>query len=167
MATVAEQLRTARTAHNLTVQQVAETLKIRSDHVRALEEGNYDVFTAPVYIKGFVRSYARLVKLDPAGIMATLGEELGQTSNFAEPPPLTDERRTALDVFMLQLSQFSWRKALVVLAAAALVGLGVWAVLAWGDRRANDPLKNIKPGLYQGAPGVGDVLPLPSTSPRR
>ena len=48
MSTVAEQLRQAREARNLTVQQVAEITKIRTDHVRAVEEGNYDVFSAPV-----------------------------------------------------------------------------------------------------------------------
>ena len=52
MATVAEQLRTAREARNLTVEQIADTLKMRTDHVRALEEGDYDVFSAPVYIRG-------------------------------------------------------------------------------------------------------------------
>ena len=56
MSTVAEQLREAREAQNLTVYQVAEITKIRTDHIRALDEGNYDVFSAPVYIRGSVRS---------------------------------------------------------------------------------------------------------------
>ena len=42
MSTVAEQLRTAREAKNLTVQQVADVTKIRTDHVRALEEGDFN-----------------------------------------------------------------------------------------------------------------------------
>ena len=58
MASVAEQLRAAREAKNLTVSQVAETTKIRGDHIRALEEGNYNVFVAPVYSRGFIRTYA-------------------------------------------------------------------------------------------------------------
>ena len=36
MPTVAEQLRTAREAQGLTVYQVAEITKIRTDHIRAL-----------------------------------------------------------------------------------------------------------------------------------
>src|SRR5712664_3601126 len=64
MSTVAEQLHLAREAKSLTVHQVAEVTKIRSDHIRALEEGNFDVFSAPVYIRGFIRTYATLLKLD-------------------------------------------------------------------------------------------------------
>ena len=88
MATVGEQLRRAREARNLTVEQVAEITKIRTDHVRALEEGNYDVFSAPVYIKGFVRTYSTLLKEDVPATMAALEAELGQTHRFAEAPAL-------------------------------------------------------------------------------
>src|SRR6266404_9003813 len=70
MSTVAEQLHLAREAKNLTVHQVAEVTKIRTDHIRALEEGNFNIFSAPVYIKGFVRTYATLLKLDVAEVMA-------------------------------------------------------------------------------------------------
>src|SRR5207253_137981 len=45
MSTVAEQLRLAREARNLTVHQVADITKIRTDHIRALEEGNFDMFS--------------------------------------------------------------------------------------------------------------------------
>jgi len=57
MATVGEQLRLAREAQNLNVYQVAEITKIKTDHIRALESGTYDMFSAPVYIRGFIRSY--------------------------------------------------------------------------------------------------------------
>ena len=64
MPSVGEQLRAAREAQNLTVYQVAEVTKIRTDHIRALDDGNYDVFSAPVYVRGFVRSYGTMLKLD-------------------------------------------------------------------------------------------------------
>src|SRR2546428_14093880 len=122
MPTVAEQLRDAREAQNLTVYQVAEITKIRTDHIRALEEGNFNVFSAPVYIRGFVRSYATLLKLDVPQIMAALEAELGQTKNFREPPPLSDQRRRVVDFLMLQLSKMDWRKGLMGLGVIA--GLG-------------------------------------------
>ena len=78
MSTVAEQLRSAREARKLTVYQVAETTKIRTDHIRALEEGNYEMFSAPVYIRGSVKNYAMLLKLDVPQIMAVLDAELGR-----------------------------------------------------------------------------------------
>ena len=87
MSTVAEQLRQAREARGLTVQQVVEITKIRTDHLAALEQGNYDVFSAPVYIRGFVRGYSALLKLDVPQVMASLDAELRATRRFAEPPP--------------------------------------------------------------------------------
>ena len=89
MSTVAEQLRAAREAKNLTIYQVAETTKIRTDHIRALEDGNYEMFSAPVYIRGSVKNYAILLKLDVPAVMAALNVELGQTEKFKEPPPFT------------------------------------------------------------------------------
>src|SRR5438067_13829051 len=85
MPTVAEQLRTSREAKGLTVYQVAEITKIKTDHVRALEEGNYDAFSAPVYIRGFVRTYANLLKLDVPALMDALDGELGRAQKFHEP----------------------------------------------------------------------------------
>ena len=77
MSTVAEQLRQAREAKNLTVQQVVEITKIRTDHLRALEEGNFDVFSAPVYIRGFVRSYANLAQAGRAANHGGAGNGAG------------------------------------------------------------------------------------------
>jgi cytoskeletal protein RodZ len=162
MSTVAEQLRQAREAKNLTIQQVAEITKIRTDHLRALEEGNFNVFAAPVYIRGFIRTYATLLKLDVTQTMAALEGELGQTQKFAEPPALTVPPRGTLDFVMLQLSKVSWRKGLLGLGAALVVLGGVAGCLAWRHYRSSAPLKGMKPGVYQSSHGTpGDTLPLP------
>src|SRR5258707_13943824 len=111
MPTVADQLRQAREAQNLTLHQVAEVTKIRTDHIRALEEGNFNIFSAPVYIKGFVRTYATLLKLDVPQVMATLDEVLGQTKKFREPPPLSEQPSKPLYFATLQISQLNLRMA--------------------------------------------------------
>ncbi len=168
MTSVAEQLHAAREARSLTVHQVAEVTKIRTDHIRALEEGNFDVFSAPVYIKGFVRTYATLLKLDVAQLMAALEAELGQTEKFREPPPLTAQPRGIVDFLTLQLSKLSWRMAKVLLVAlAALVVLG-GGVLWWRHHQRADPLANLGTGVYQPAqPAAGETLPLPPAKPAK
>ena len=75
MPTVAEQLRAAREAKNLSINEVADVTKIRTDHIRALEEGNFDMFVAPVYIRGFARTYATLIKLDVPQVIKALEAE--------------------------------------------------------------------------------------------
>ncbi len=167
MSTVAEQLRQAREAKQLTVQRVAEITKIRTDHLRALEEGNFDVFTAPVYIKGFVRTLSTLLKLDVPQVMAALEAELNQTKKFAEPPPLTTQPRGVLDFLMLQLSRIDWRKGALALAVIVVLVASAVGYAAWRHHRHADPLKNLKPGVYQPQRPAGDTLPLPSSPPRR
>jgi len=167
MSTVAEQLRQARQAQNLTVHQVAEVTKIRTDHLRALEDGNYETFSAPVYIRGFVRNYATLLKLDLPPIMAALNSELGQTEKFREAPSLSGAGRGPLDLLMFRLSRVNWRRALVALGAVVLLAAIAVAYLGWRHAKAADPLKGVKPGLYQPAQTPGETLPLPPAAPRR
>ncbi|HMP81224.1 MAG TPA: helix-turn-helix transcriptional regulator [Verrucomicrobiota bacterium] len=162
MSTVAVQLREAREARNLTIHQVAEATKIRTDHIRALEEGNYDVFAAPVYIRGFVRAYAQLLKLDSEQVMASLDDELSDTEKFREPPPLTDRSNGVLDIITLQLSKVNWRKSLVVLGVLLVIGGVIAAVSLWLHHRDADPLADLPPGVYQSQqPGTGEVVPAP------
>lgn len=163
MSTVAEQLHQARQARNLTIEHVAEITKIRGDHLRALEEGNFDMFSAPVYIRGFVRTYSTLLKLNVSEVMAALDAELGQTKKFAEPPPLSEHPRGALDFVMLQLSRIDWRKGVLVLGGGVLLGGALVAYTVWRHSRTGDPLKNLKPGMYQPTQNVsGETLPIPA-----
>lgn len=163
MSTVADQLRQAREARKLTINQVADVTKIRTDHIRALEQGNYSVFSAPVYIRGFVRVYAVLLKLDGAQIMRSLDAELSETEKFREPPPLTDRPKGILDFVTLQLSKVDWRKGVIALAAFLAIAVVITIASIWIHYRNSDPLADLPPAVYQSnKPGGGDVLPLPS-----
>jgi len=167
MSPVAQQFQQAREARHLTVQQVAEFTKMRADHIRAFEEGNFDVFSAPVYIRGFVRTYSSLLKLDTASMIAALDSELGQTKKFAEHPPLSDRKRGIVDFLTLQLSKLDWRVAAALGAVLVLVVGITLGMIAWRHYRTADPLKNLKPGIYEPkAKQSGETLPLP-TQPKK
>jgi cytoskeletal protein RodZ len=166
MATVGDQLHQAREARRLTVEQVAEITKIRSDHLRALEEGNFNVFSAPVYIRGFVRCYSTLLKLDVPHVMLALEAELGQNRKFAEPPPLSNRPRGVLDFLMLQLAKAGWQKSLAWLGTAlAVLGL-LFGYTLWRHWPTADPLQGLKPAVYK-PHSPGQTLPLPPTAPKK
>ena len=168
MPTVAEQLRAAREARKLSVNEVAEITKIRGDHIRALEEGNFDVFVAPVYIRGFARTYATLLKLDVPQLIKALDAELHQTEKFAEPPPLTDEDKGALDFVTLQLSKVNLRQGAILLGILVTVVAVVASVWIWRKQHAADPLKNLPPAKYSSPTNhSGEKLPLPAPTPRK
>jgi cytoskeletal protein RodZ len=160
MPTVAEQLRAGREAKKLTLNQVAEKTKIRADHLLALEEGNFGVFSAPIYIRGSVKNYASLLKLDLPQILAELDAELKGTEKFSVPPPFTDESDKPLDHAMFLLAKLNWKMAL---AAAAIIGVVLVVVvvnLVLKHNQAHDPLAGLPPAVYQPA-NSGDTLPLP------
>jgi cytoskeletal protein RodZ len=163
MPTVAELLRQAREERGWTVHQLADMTKIRTDHIRALEEGNYDVFAAPVYIQGFVRTCATLLKLDVSTVMATLDGELGQTKKFREHPRLTGESRNFIDFIMLQFSKINWRVGLPLAALGILIVGGILAYRTIKLRQSEDPLKDLGPGVYQ--PKRNDVIVAPALPP--
>lgn len=168
MSAVAEKLRAAREAQGLTVYQVAEVTKIKTDHVRALDDGNFDVFPAPVYIRGFIRTYAALLKLDVGEIMAELEAELAGSKKFSQPPSLSGPPRGPLDHLMYQLSKLNWRIVLPLLALTIIVLGSVFGYRAWRNHKTADPLVNLGPGLYQSPQkSPGELLPLPTNLPAR
>ena len=161
MSTVAEQLCAAREARKLTIQQVADATKIRTDHIRALEEGNFNVFSAPIYIRGSVKNYAMLLKLDVPQIMAVLTEELGRTEKFSEPPPLTEASNTPLDRLMFLLSKLNWKFGVAGAAVLGMVLIVFFAAFAWRHHKHTDALAGLQPAVYQTA-NSGQTLPLAS-----
>ena len=158
MSTVAEQLRAGREARKLTIAQVAEVTKIRTDLIRALEEGNFDMFSATIYIRGSVKNYATLLKLDVPQIMAVLTDELGQTEKFSEPPPLTEASNTPLDRLMFLLSKLNWK---VGMAGAVVLGIALVIFFASRQHKRSDPLAGLQPAVYQPA-NSSQMLPLTS-----
>jgi cytoskeleton protein RodZ len=64
----------------MTVAEIAQQLKLSPWQVEALEAGDYRRLPGSVFVRGFIRNYARLVKLDPASL-------LGATE--AQPPSAT------------------------------------------------------------------------------
>ena len=69
---VGEQLRQAREALGLQVGDIAQTLKLGSRQVEALESGDWQHLPGQTFIRGFVRNYARLVQVDSAPLMLQL-----------------------------------------------------------------------------------------------
>ena len=160
MSTVAEQLRVAREASNLSVEDVADLTKIRSDRVRALEAGQYNAFSATIYIRGSVKNYAKVLKLDEAKLLAALDAELKGTEKFSEPPPLVEAKKTFVDTLLLLGAKLNWKIGFAGIIAIVLIAIGGASVWAWRHHQASDPLKNLSPAVYQPA-NSGDTLPLP------
>ena len=65
MQTIGERLEEARKRKGISIREAAETTKIRSDYLQKFEANSFDIDLPPLYIRGFLRSYARYLDLDP------------------------------------------------------------------------------------------------------
>lgn len=155
MPSVAEQLRAARDDRKMTIHQLADTTKIKTDHIRSLEQGDYSPFSAPVYIRGNVKAIARALHLDPSPVLSDLDIELAQTSQFSAPPSLVPKKKGFLDWLMLQISKLQLQLLAPYIVFALLLGGIAWGYLIWRERQSSDPLANLGAGIYQGQPVVG------------
>ena len=162
-SSVGEQLRKARETRRLTVSQVADATKIKSDHITALEESDFSPFSAPVYIRGYTKNLARHYNLDVPNVVADLDAELAQTKEFSEPPSLIPREKGVVDWITLQLSKLNLRLFLPLIALALIVSLLVWGYTAWRRHRSADPLSNLGAGFYKAPPekSVVEYLPFP------
>jgi cytoskeletal protein RodZ len=89
MAALGEEFRSAREARGLTVAEVAERLHIRSFYLAAIEDEDWTAIGAPVYVRGFMRTYARFLGIDAESAVARLGSLANPASAPSEAAGVT------------------------------------------------------------------------------
>ncbi|MBR9869592.1 MAG: DUF4115 domain-containing protein [Gammaproteobacteria bacterium] len=95
---VGQQLKRAREAKGLSVSAVAEQQHLRPSVVQAIEAGDYEKIDTELFLKGYVRAYARQVGLNADSVIRDLDAELAPARKRREEAlqtsPLVDiERR--------------------------------------------------------------------------
>jgi len=65
-----EDLRKIRTALEVTLEKIAEVTNVRIGILKAIEEDKFDLFLPMVYLKGFLKSYARCLQVDESIIIS-------------------------------------------------------------------------------------------------
>jgi Helix-turn-helix domain len=67
-------LREGRNARGLSVEDVARVTRIQQRTLERLEEGRFEELPADVFVRGFIRNYARCVGIDPQEALARYGD---------------------------------------------------------------------------------------------
>ena len=86
MMDIGSQLRAAREAQNLTLDQAFKGTRIKMSFLEAIEANQFDVLPGPVQARGFVRSYANFLGLDGEHLASALDSD---KSGSSEVRPLT------------------------------------------------------------------------------
>ena len=88
-----ETLRRARTAKGITVEDAERVTRIPRKYLEALELENFGILPAPVYARGFLRSYASFLGLEPNELLPFF--PVGHVDEPAlDPLPEVNEPRT-------------------------------------------------------------------------
>ncbi|WP_420139764.1 helix-turn-helix domain-containing protein [Sphingomonas sp.] len=94
---VGEQLRSAREAQGLTIEEMAAATSIPLRHLRTIEAGEYEGLPAATYSVGFIKTLARRLNLDGTQLAAQFRSEIGRTKTEHTqtlPYEPADPRRT-------------------------------------------------------------------------
>ncbi len=84
-------LAAAREAMGLSVEQIADQLKLAPRQVQAIERGDFDALPNRAVTRGFIRAYAKAVRLDPAPLVAMVEVEgaVGHADATVRPTKVT------------------------------------------------------------------------------
>ena len=132
LETVGQDLRAARQRRGDDLATVSKALKIRKDHLEALEEDRLDALPGRTYAVGFVRTYADYLGLDAVQCVERFKAEIAGRESGPTPVsglPAHEEER--------QLPQ-GWLIIAVVMAGLVLFGIYQLAVSA--DRMLREPV---------------------------
>ncbi|MCG6877929.1 MAG: helix-turn-helix domain-containing protein [Deltaproteobacteria bacterium] len=70
-------LRQEREKKGLTYAQISQQTRMRPHFIEAIENGDWDLLPAPTLVKGFIKSYARVLALDEERLLDLYREESG------------------------------------------------------------------------------------------
>lgn len=145
--TVGQDLRAARLRRGDDLASVSRALKIRKDHLEALEEDRFEQLPGRAYAIGFVRSYADYLGIDPVQSVERFKLEIAGRGSDALPaatlPAVEEERQLPHGWIIIA--------AVVVL----LVGYGVYRLAMSADSLVNQPIAAVPTQL---APAPAKVV---------
>ena len=135
---VGAELAAAREARGLGLPEIAQQLKFGVRQLEALEADRFDELPGGTFARGMVRSYARLLKVDPEPLLGRLAGRFDApdsnqlAARFSQPVPFSDNaRRSTLVYFALSLG--------------ILVVIGSFAWQWQRERNAPKPMALVKP----------------------
>jgi len=92
--TVGQQLRQAREKRSLSIEQVARATHMRLHYIRAMEEGNFEAMPSMTQARGFLRTYARFLDLDPEPLLDILNRSHQGQPDELPPAPAHPQPQT-------------------------------------------------------------------------
>ena len=159
MPALGDRFREARESRGLTLSEVAEQIRIRSVYLAAIEDENWPAIGAPIYVRGFLRTYARFLGLNPEEAVAAFNLAMGDRENFEPSPaapsyPETEgERRN--------IAPLLWVACTI---AALLIAYVVYSAIGLRNRTPS-PVASVMTPESSTTPSSGNLGPIRDIGP--
>ncbi|WP_460755498.1 RodZ domain-containing protein [Marinomonas epiphytica] len=114
---IGETLSTQRESLGLDQRQLASELKISIEQVRALEANEFNYFRSPTFVRGFLKSYCRVVQLDASVLIAAFNSLQSDAKPTIQPVDKVNKQSQLGDPFIVLIS---------IVIIAVLVFLAFW-----------------------------------------
>lgn len=148
--TAGDLLKQGREAAGLTREVVAERLNLLLIQVVALEQNDFKRFPGETFVKGHLRSYARLLKLDCDQIL----QAYCGTANTLAPQPVPAEQAFHWRPVRLTKQATQWRRYSGLAAALAVI-VAMWA---WQEHRDRSQVLSLTAATSDSVGGIDSAL---------
>lgn len=143
-------LRGQREVRQVELQTITQSSKINIRYLEALENDRFDLLPATIFVRGFLREYARIVGLDPDEVL-----------NFYLAASARDDVEGGIE--NLSRRPATWpigRTVAVGLVVLAILLFLVWRLFGSGDPDAADDMETMAPPIIEEAPAPPAPEPL-------
>lgn len=144
-------LREAREKLGLSVAEVAAQIKFAPRQIEALEADDYRNLPEVAFLRGFVRSYAKILRLDAEALLANLPQAKAAVPELPQAPSRVS----------FPGGQSEYQQNLIWMTAAALLALVVAGFSYWHYKTPLKPAK--QPAQEIARESSGDVSGQPAT----
>lgn len=178
---IGHQLRAARMARSMSIEDVSRQLRISVQQIEAIEKEDFAKLPGRTFLRGFIRNYTNLMQLDPAPILKLLpqSQPIGVTANSKfQTQELSFTSRKAWSGYDYNLSKghdYREKKGhgfllkAVILLLLLLVGYSIYQSVNWDHISFFNKETNTEVPLDTGdESGMGMMeleLPLPPVIP--
>lgn len=139
---VGEALRAAREHAGLSLNEVADRLKLSLRQLDAIERDDFDALPGATFVRGFVRNYARFLEIDPAPLMEALDGHFPSAANEVANLSRDEQSASAPESDDDESNSNKWM-------VLSLVGIVAGASIVWIFGHNNEPQPDITPVLGQ------------------
>lgn len=152
-------LQAARKAKKLKLPQVAAKLYLSVQCIKDLEADDYKHLRAMIYVRGYIRSYARLLEIEAEPMLSAF-DQLGYSEQFEEREIAESYASTGVQVQKkLELHKQNFLRW----GSVAIVGLLVVLVVMWWYGQRHNPHAIVSTNLVANTTDQLETVKIPIT----